>query len=37
MNQLRRICVEIVENDSEVCYTRKLGVDVYFGYVRLKS
>eukprot|EP00177_Eucheuma_denticulatum_P003913 GFKZ01007075.1.p1 GENE.GFKZ01007075.1~~GFKZ01007075.1.p1 ORF type:complete len:688 (-),score=132.43 GFKZ01007075.1:377-2401(-) len=32
MKRLRRVRAEISENDSAVRYTRKLGVDVYFGY-----
>lgn len=37
MKRLRRIRAEISENDSATRYTRKLGVDVYFGYAKFTS
>lgn len=37
MERLRRIRAEISENDSASRYTRKLGVDVYFGYAKFTS
>lgn len=37
MKRLRRVRAEISENDSAVRYTRKLGVDVYFGYAKFTS
>lgn len=37
MRRVRRVRAEISENDSAVRYTRKLGVDVYFGYAKFNS
>lgn len=37
MKRLRTIRAEISENDSAARYTRKLGVDVYFGYAKFTS
>lgn len=37
MERLRGIRAEISDNDSAARYTRKLGVDVYFGYAKFTS
>lgn len=37
MRRVRRVRAQISDNDSAVRYTRKLGVDVYFGFAKFTS
>lgn len=37
MERVRRVRAEISDNDSAARYTRKLGVDIYFGYAKFTS
>ncbi len=37
MRRMRKIRADISENDSATRYTKRLGVDVYFGYARFLS